>query len=57
MAIEQVCRIQYLAGGMVVFLETNNEEKLISFYQNNGFQQFDIRQASSGKDAPHELVL
>ena len=33
--------MQYMGGGMVVFLETTNEEKLLSFYQNNKFRQFD----------------
>ncbi|MCM1236536.1 MAG: GNAT family acetyltransferase [Ruminococcus flavefaciens] len=43
LAIRQIQQIQYLAGGMVVFLETLNEEKLLSFYQSRGFQQFDSR--------------
>ena len=43
LAIKQLQQLQYLAGGMVVFLETLNEEKLLSFYQGKGFQQFDRR--------------
>ena len=35
LAIQQVQQMQYLAGGMVVFLEANNEEKLLEFYHNN----------------------
>ena len=41
---------------MVVFLEANDEESLLSFYQDNKFRQFDTRQTASGKDEPHELV-
>ncbi len=37
LVIKQVQRLQYLAGGMVVFLETANEEKLLSFYTDKGF--------------------
>ena len=47
---------QYMLGGMVTFLEAENEEKLLSFYRNNRFSQFDTRQTTSGKDEPHELV-
>lgn len=47
---------QYMLGGMVTFLEAENEEKLLSFYQNNRFSQFDTRQTASGADEPHELV-
>ncbi|MCM1561647.1 MAG: GNAT family acetyltransferase [Butyrivibrio sp.] len=48
--------IQYMGGGMVTFLEAENEEKLLSFYRDNRFSQFDTRQAASGTDEPHELV-
>ena len=47
---------QYMLGGMVTFLEAENEEKLLSFYHSNRFSQFDTRQATSGTDEPHELV-
>lgn len=48
--------MQYMGGGMVVFLEANDEEKLLSFYKDNKFRQFDTRQTASGADEPHELV-
>ena len=48
--------IQYMGGGMVTFLEAENEEKLLSFYRNNRFSQFDTRQTTSITDEPHELV-
>ena len=48
--------VQYMLGGMVAFLEAENEEKLLSFYRDNRFSQFDTRQTTSSKDEPHELV-
>ena len=48
--------IQYLGGGIVAFLEAENEEKLLSFYRNNRFAQFDTRQTASDTDESHELV-
>ena len=56
LAIKQIQQLQYLAGGMVVFLETSNEEKLLSFYQDNGFQQFDSRLSETAGREPHELI-
>ena len=48
--------VQYMLGGMVAFLEAENEEKLLSFYRDNRFSQFDTRQTASSEDEPHELV-
>lgn len=48
--------MQYMGGGMVTFLEAENEEKLLSFYRDNRFSQFDTRQTASGTDKPHELI-
>lgn len=56
LAIRQIQQLQYLAGGMVVFLETSNEEKLLSFYQSKGFQQFDSRLSETVGREPHELI-
>lgn len=37
-------KVQYLVGGIVVFLEAENHEKLLAFYEKeNGFKRFDIR--------------
>ena len=47
---------QYMLGGIVVFLEAENEEKLLSFYRDNRFSQFDTRQTTSDMDESHELV-
>ncbi len=55
-AIRQTQLLQYQAGGMVVFVETENKAKLLSFYENYGFKRFDIRQTALGEEEPHELV-
>lgn len=55
-AIRQAQILQYQAGGMVVFVEADNKEKLLSFYESYGFKQFDTRQAASSEAEPYELV-
>ena len=48
---------QYMLGGMVTFLETENDERLLSFYNNNRFLKFDTRQTKKLETSePHELV-
>ena len=56
LAWDKIKATQYMFGGMVTFLEAENEEKLLSFYQNNRFSQFDTRQTVSDTDESHELV-
>ena len=56
LAWDKIKEIQYLGGGVVTFLEAENEEKLLSFYRDNRFSQFDTRQTSSDTDEAHELV-
>ena len=48
--------LQYQAGGMVAFVEADNKDKLLSFYENYGFKRFDTRQTVSCEAEPHELV-
>lgn len=48
--------MQYMGGGMVVFLEANDEESLLSFYQDNKFRRFDTRLSASNAASRHELV-
>lgn len=55
-AIRQTQILQYQVGGMVAFVEADNKEKLLSFYENYGFKHFDTRQAISNKAESHELV-
>ena len=39
-----------------VFLEANDEERLLAFYQDNKFRQFDTRLTASNTTDQHELV-
>lgn len=55
-AWNKIEEIQYRAGGVVTFLEANNEDKLLDFYKDNRFQKFDTRQTVSNNTEPHELV-
>ena len=55
-AIRQLQILQYQVGGMVAFVEADNNEKLLSFYENYGFKRFDARQIASQTDEPRELV-
>ena len=56
LAWDKIKATQYMFGGMVTFLEAENEEKLLSFYRDNRFSQFDTRQTTSDTDESHELV-
>ncbi len=56
LAWDKIKATQYTFGGMVVFLEAENEGKLLDFYKANRFSQFDTRQTTSDTDEPHELV-
>lgn len=55
-AIRQTQILQYQAGGMVVFVEADDKEKLLFFYENYGFKRFDARQTVSREAEPHELI-
>ena len=48
--------IQYDIGGTIVFLEAQNNEKLLSFYGSNGFRALDSRIAASKDGSSLELV-
>ena len=56
LAWKKIEQMQYMSGGMVVFLEANNEERLLNFYRNNRFQQFDTRLTALNENEPHELI-
>lgn len=56
LAWDKIKGIQYLGGGVVTFLEAENEEKLLSFYRDNRFSQFDTRQTASDMDEAYGLV-
>ena len=56
LAIQQIKDMQYMAGGMVVFLEAENKDRLMEFYKNsNNFKQFSIRETSAKNDEIHTL--
>lgn len=55
-AWNKIEEIQYRAGGVVAFLEANNEDRLLDFYKDNRFQKFDTRQTVANNAEPHELV-
>lgn len=42
--------IQNACGGVVEFLESENNDKLIKMYQDKGFKTFNIRKSKSGED-------
>lgn len=53
-AIDTIKKMQYMAGGTICFLEAENKEKLLDFYEKkNGFKIFDTRVSKSDK---HKLV-
>ena len=57
LAIQKIKELQYMVGGMVVFLEAENEAKLLDFYeQQNGFKRFDTKATKSGVEGSHTLV-
>ncbi|MCD8327326.1 MAG: GNAT family acetyltransferase [Lachnospiraceae bacterium] len=56
LAIERLLQAQYLCGGVVTFLEANNEEKLLSFYDQNLFRRFDSRHKALADGEQHEYV-
>lgn len=56
--IDTIKELQYMVGGMVIFLETEDKEKLMYFYEEkNGFKQFDVRETKcSDNDEIHKLI-
>lgn len=56
-AIETIKELQYMAGGMVFFLETENNHNLIEFYEHkNGFKRFDTKEVNTGTENEHTLI-
>ena len=57
LAVEKIKELKYMAGSMVVFLETQNEEKLLYFYERqNGFKRFDTREVKRSAEEPRCLI-
>lgn len=56
-AVDTIKELQYMAGGMVIFLEAENEKKLMHFYEDrNGFKRFDTKEIKTGTEDAHTLV-
>lgn len=55
-AFDTIKELQYMAGGMVIFLEAENEEKLIEFYEKKGFKRFSTKEVNSGTTDVHTLI-
>ncbi|MBP3200931.1 MAG: hypothetical protein J6M39_04735 [Lachnospiraceae bacterium] len=47
---KNIIDIQNACGGVVEFLESENNDKLISLYKNKGFKTFNIRKSKSGEE-------
>ena len=43
LALDKVKEMQYIVGGKIVYLECEQKERLIEFYQRNGFVNFGTR--------------
>ncbi|MDE6127755.1 MAG: N-acetyltransferase, partial [Lachnospiraceae bacterium] len=43
LALDKVREMQYIVGGKIVYPECEQKEKLIDFYQSNGFVNFGMR--------------
>ncbi len=54
LAVKELKAVQYSVGGMVSFVETDNNKKLLSFYENHGYKRFNTRMTTT--DNPRELV-
>lgn len=56
-ALDTIKELQYMAGGMVVFLEADDNKKLIEFYEEkNGFKRFAAKEVKSGTEDVHTLI-
>ena len=54
MACDTVAEAQRLIGGRIVYLECEEKQNLLRFYENNGFRPFGRRKTDEGKE--QELV-
>lgn len=57
LAMAKIKELQYLAGGMVVFLEAEDNEKLMQFYESqNGFKRLDTKETKTSVESTHTLI-
>ncbi|MGN1196894.1 MAG: N-acetyltransferase [Acetatifactor sp.] len=43
LALDKVKELQYIVGGKIVYLECEQKQKLLDFYESNGFVNFGLR--------------
>ena len=55
-ALEIIKRLQYLAGGMVAFVEAENNISLLNFYEQNGFKTIEPNLSQRFSEQGHELI-
>ena len=46
----EIYEAKKLCGGVIEFLESENNDKLINMYQDIGFKTFNIRKSKSGEE-------
>lgn len=58
LAMNAIRELQHRAGGNIVFLEAEDHEKLLAFYEQkeSGFVRFDVRSTGKKNEGQHELV-
>ncbi len=57
LAVQKIKEMQYIGGGMVMFLEAENSPQLMKFYkEQNGFKQFDIRETVNRENVSHTYI-
>lgn len=56
MAWTVIKELQYAVGGMVSFLEADRKEKLLEYYNKNGFREFAVKMVEDSEGNLHELV-
>lgn len=56
MAVDKIKEIQNEIGGRFIFLESEDREKLIDFYKNNGFTAFEKRKKDKNETSTEYLI-
>lgn len=49
LALDKIRDVQFRLGGTTLFLEADDEPKLIAFYERNGFKRFAVRKRRGGE--------
>ena len=56
-AVDTIKVLQYMAGGMVIFLESEDNDKLMHFYEDeNGFKRFDTKEVKANTQEGRSLI-